>query len=328
MGDLILSFPVVEALKLSLPEARIDMFVNPATAPLAKLQRHISSVIPNEYPGPKGFFELVRSLKARKYDLAIHLYARPVFAFAASLARIPVRAGTRYRYYAFCFNRRIKIHRKFQTEHERDLNLKLIEGLGIHTKNISSGIAVPETARADISALLLSRGITPDTRPFVVLHPGSGGSSLNWPPAHYGTLGEKLLSLGFPVVLTGTERDRPAVDHVNLHTGHRVTDLSEKLTLVQLSALLSQASLVISNSTGPLHLADALGTKVIGLYSPFLYSSPVRWGPYGQPGNVLLPPERHCTRCTKDRCQAYNCMSSIQPERVLEKAKELLFSES
>ena len=103
-----------------------------------------------------------------------------------------------------------------------------------------------------------------------------------------------------------------------------MTDLCGELDLVHLAALISEASLLVSNSTGPLHLADALGKNVIGLYSPFLFSSPARWGPYRQPENVFLPPRETCTKCTQDRCESYNCMASILPQTVLERALELL----
>jgi heptosyltransferase-3 len=327
LGDLVLSFPVVEALKASLPKAQIDLCVNPCTAPLARLHRHVFQAIPDTVRGPKSFFGLVRFLKTQRYDLAIHLYPRPHLALATLWARVPLRVGTLYRYYSFSFNRRVQMHRKTMSMHETDSNLKLIETLGVSATQISNGLLIPEKALQAIHDLLSSKGIHPLNRRFAVLHPGSGGSSLNWPPEHYGTLGRELARRGFPVVLTGTEIDRSVVNQVRLHAGGNVTDLCGELDLEQLTALLSEASLLVSNSTGPLHLADALGKKVIGLYSPFLFSSPIRWGPYQQPENVFLPPRETCPKCVKDRCDAYNCMGSILPQTVLERALEILSSE-
>jgi ADP-heptose:LPS heptosyltransferase len=104
------------------------------------------------------------------------------------------------------------------------------------------------------------------------------------------------------------------------------TDLCGELDLEHLAALLSLAALVVANSTGPLHLADALGTKVIGLFSPYRSAAPYRWGPYGQPENVFVPDGLVCKRCTRDRCEMYNCLSTIQPEAVLVRALDLLHS--
>lgn len=324
LGDLILSLPVVEALKAALPKARVDLFVNPYTVPLARLQRRVSSVIPDVYPGLSGLLALTRWLRSQRYDLAVHLYPLPRLALATFLGRVPVRVGTVYRYFSPLFNRRIRLHRKTMVMHERELNLKIVQGIGIPEAAVSAGLQIPQKTQEATQALLVSRGINATTNPFVVLHPGSGGSSLNWPAEHFGSLGKSLLKRGFPVILTGKEEDRPLVGEVKAGTGEGTTDLCSLLDLEHLAAVLAKASLVVSSSTGPLHLADALGRKVIGLYSPFLFSSPKRWGPYSQPENVFLPPGKSCSKCTAERCEAYNCMASIDPEVILERALALL----
>lgn len=324
LGDLVLSFPVVEALKASLPEAQVDLFVNPYTVPLANLQRNTSRVIPDCYSGARGLRALTGFLKSQGYDLAVHLFPVPRLALATFLAGVPDRVGTIYRYFSPLYNRRIRLHRKTMVMHERDLNLRVVEGIGFPATKVSAGLEIPQKAQRDILTLLASRGINPGTSPFVVLHPGSGGSSLNWPPEHFGSLGKGLLKMGFPVIFTGSDEDRSRVHQARAKAGEGTTDLCGRLDMEHLAALLSKASLVVSNSTGPLHLADALGKKVIGLYSPFLFSSPRRWGPYGQPENVFVPAGKQCSKCAAEGCEEYNCMSSIDPEVVLERALTLL----
>ncbi len=326
LGDLVLSFPVVEALKAALPAAQIDLFVNPYTVPVAGLQRSVSRVIPDVYPGARGLRALTGLLKARQYDLAVHLFPVPKLASATYLARIPVRVGTVYRYFSPLFNRRIRLHRKKAGMHERALNLKLVEGIGIPTARASAGLEIPGRFHREIAGLLDTKGIDSSRDAFVVLHPGSGNSSLNWPPEHFGRLGKEILKRGIPVVLTGSGGDRSAVDQAQASMDGGATDLCEELDMEHLAALLAAASLVVANSTGPLHLADALGTKVIGIYSPYVSAAPHRWGPWGQPENVFVPDGELCPRCTWERCERYNCLSSIRPETVLARALELLDS--
>jgi ADP-heptose:LPS heptosyltransferase len=324
LGDLILSLPVVEALKARLPETRIDLATAPVTASLAGLQPNVSNVLPHLAPGSAEPLRIARILASRGYQAAIHLYPRPILALATFLARIPVRVGTAFRFYSPLFNRRVRIHRSEMVLHERDLNLRLIESLGIPCGEPLSGIRIPEGTREQIRRLLNRADARFSDGPWVVLHPGSGGSSLNWPAEHYAALGSRLVSAGIPVVLTGTEADRPVVEQVHRNLGDRALNLCARLDLPHLAALLSLAPLTVSNSTGPLHLADALGGRVIGLYSRHFYASPRRWGPYGQPENVFLPAGKPCPRCTTDRCREYNCLASIRPEAVLEKARDLL----
>jgi ADP-heptose:LPS heptosyltransferase len=324
LGDLVLSFPVVEAFKAALPGAQVDLFVNPYTVPAAGLQRNVARVIPDVYPGVRGFRALTRFLKVQEYDLAVHLFPVPGLALATFLAGIPVRVGTIYRYFSPLFNRRIRLHRKKAGMHERELNLKLLEGIGIPTGQAAAGLEIPDRFRREIADLLDTKGIDSSGDPFVVLHPGSGNSSLNWPPEHFGRLGKEILKRGIPVVLTGSGRDRSVVDQARGCMDGGGTDLCGELDVEHLAALLAASSLLVANSTGPLHLADALGTKVIGIYSPYVSAAPHRWGPWGQPENVFVPDGELCPRCTWERCERYNCLSTIRPETVLARAIELL----
>lgn len=325
LGDVVLALPVVRALKARLPETRIDMVTAPAHTSLAALQPEISRVFAHVYRGPTGLASLARVLAGSGYAMAVHLYPRPLQALAAFLARIPLRVGTAYRAYSVLFNHRVPLHRKTMTEHEAASNLKLVGFLGVAPGKPTAGIRVPDAARQRVQALLKCEAGYSERAPFVVLHPGSGGSSLTWPGDHFATLGRGLAASGLPVVLTGTERDRPIVDSVYRGLDrHRVVNLCGRLDLPHLAALLSESALTVSNSTGPLHLADALGRKVIGLYSRHLYASAIRWGPWHQPENAFTPAGDACRHCPRERCNEFNCMASIRPEAVLERARTLL----
>jgi len=324
LGDLILSLPVVEALKARLPETRIDLVTAPATTSLAALQPNVSRVVPHLYRGPAGLAALVRTLAGAGYAMAVHLYPRPLLSLAAFLARIPLRVGTAFRAYSPLFNLRVPVHRKTMTEHEAALNLALVSFLGIRPDGKpAAGLRVPEAARQRIRGLLARELPASACRPVAVIHPGSGGSSLTWPPDHFAALGRGLAASGWSVLLTGTEADRPQVEPVHRRLGSRALNLCGRLDLPHLAALLSEAALTVSNSTGPLHLADALGGRVIGLYSRHLYDSPRRWGPWNQPENVFTPEGSACRSCTGGRCIQYNCMATIRPEDVLRMARTL-----
>jgi ADP-heptose:LPS heptosyltransferase len=323
LGDLVLSFPVVEAVKAFLPEAQVDLFVSPYTVPVAGLQRSVSNVIPDSHTGLSA---LAAFLRSQAYDVAVHLFPVPRLALATFLAGVPVRVGTRYRYFSPLYNRRVRLHRKKAGMHERELNLRLLEGIGIPTEGVTAGLEIPDRVHEKVDRRLTEEGIDSCGEPFVVIHPGSGDSSLNWPADHFGTLGKEILERGIPVVLTGSDRDRAVVDRTGSCMNGGGKNLCGELDLESLAALLSRASLVVSNSTGPLHLADALGTKVIGIYSPYISAAPHRWGPYGQPENVFVPDGDLCPRCTRERCEKYNCLSTIRPEAVLARAMELLES--
>ncbi|MRR09338.1 hypothetical protein EG831_04515, partial [bacterium] len=96
------------------------------------------------------------------------------------------------------------------------------------------------------------------------------------------------------------------------------------LALPELAAVLSRARLVIANSTGPLHIAAAAGTRVIGLYCPIVPCHPKRWGPYG-PGHAVIMPDGvdACRSCAGPGCAQYDCMGTITVERVYRTVREM-----
>ena len=108
--------------------------------------------------------------------------------------------------------RRIALHRSRSKKHERDLNLQLLhQGLTIPRVETDSGIQIPDQAKKRMEALLIQKGLNP-REPFIVIHPGSGGSSLNWPQENFVRLTARLCTQGFKVLVTGTDQDRLNMD--------------------------------------------------------------------------------------------------------------------
>jgi ADP-heptose:LPS heptosyltransferase len=124
------------------------------------------------------------------------------------------------------------------------------------------------------------------------------------------------------IVLIGGRGEKQFTRPIALATNEQVTDLSERTTLGQLAAILQKADLFIGNDSGPMHLAAACGTKVIGLFGP---TSPQRFGPYGS-GCVALRMEDNCPPCMKEECRrpGYRCIDSISVDDVMKTVKELL----
>jgi len=252
LGDLILSLPVIENLHQAYPKAQIDLFVNPYTVSLAKLQKNIRYAWPDIYPGFLGLKPLVSWLRSRQYDIALYLYPRPRLALAGFLAAIPVRIGTKYRYYSLLFNRRIPLHRSRSNRHERDLNLQLLQqGLSIPEQQTDTGLRIPEQTHQAVDSLLLKKGIAAED-PYIVIHPGSGGSSLTWPHESFRLLAQMLAGKGSTILLTGTDQDREIIEKIKFPS-HQETliDMSGQLDLTLLAALLNRATLARSRAASP-----------------------------------------------------------------------------
>jgi ADP-heptose:LPS heptosyltransferase len=129
---------------------------------------------------------------------------------------------------------------------------------------------------------------------------------------------------GVEVFLTGTAAERDQAEQIIGYTGDRAINLSGQLNLKELAALLEGAALYISNSTGPLHVAAAVGTPVLGFYPQIPVMGPRRWGPYTTRARVLVPRKPiNCSQCRK-RGTPCECMSSIPVNEAFGAACELL----
>ena len=174
-------------------------------------------------------------------------------------------------------------------------------------------------------AVLSSAGVAPD-RPLIALHPGSRlrpdgtFSHLLWPADRFSDLARTLITDGLQVIVTGTASDTDLAGPVREVPG--IIDLVGRTTLGQLAWILKECDTLVANSTGPLHLAAAVGTKVIGIYPAAAGMSPVRWGPFGPGHKVFSPPAEICGEsvCTLEKCPEFNCLERITTGQVREVA--------
>ncbi len=317
LGDAILALPVVTSLKDRFPESRISFLASPYTAPLIECAEGIERVIRAD---DRHCAAALRDIISSKITAALCL--RPTFSNALTLARarIPTRIGTAYRAYSLLFTNRVKLRRRGMSEHETDLNLALLAGLGVTPVPRFPQLNLPDQAWRAAEALLKKIGDSLD-KGIIVLHPGSGGSSRDWPPEYYRQLGRLLGDEGYKVIATGSANERQTCSRI---VGDNERNLAGMTDIVTLAAVLSQARLVVTGGTGPLHLANALGRPVLGLYPPIRDILPVRWGPFGHPEMTISPNVPLCKKCRPGHISKCWCMEQITPEMVYERAECIL----
>ncbi len=318
IGDVVLSLPVVSALRKSHPESYLAMLVQPAVREIVENHPDLNSVLFDgaEERGWFGFFRLVRRIRKETFDASLLLHPTSRLALVLILSRIRIRVGTGYRWYSFLFNKRVFEHRKTSIRHEAEYNLSLAGMLGADTKTVEFRIGVPESAKRNVEAFLREKRIL-KCRPLVVLHPGSRGSALDWPIHSFARLAEKLVDeAGACVVVSGGVEEMEMASRMVRPDSRRAVSAAGRFTLKELCTLLGRADLFIANSTGPLHLARAMNVEVIGFYPPLVPAGPRRWGPYGRMDSVLMPDLPECRTCRRGNCPEWNCMKRISLEEA------------
>lgn len=328
IGDVILTLPVITALRRKFTNAHIAMLIRHYTTDIVQENPDINEIIFDD-DGTReiSLMQQVRNIRAKQFDVVV--VAKPSWRLALMFfcAGIPVRIGTGYRLYSFLFNKKINEHRRFGERHEAEYNLRLLQPLGfIPTEKIYPKLVANKNNIDDIKMMLLKYNIQA-TEMFIILHPGSGGSSKNWSASKFAALGKIIAeNYSLKIIVTGSKNEAALVQNVVAFIGENAVQLQEQLSLQQFIALVSLAKLFIANSTGPLHIAAALGVHVVGLFPQHPSMGSTRWGPCTEK-KYLFSPENKPADCSKCNSHAHcDCMDSISVDDVLNKIQHILIS--
>jgi lipopolysaccharide heptosyltransferase II len=312
IGDLILALPVVTSLKKHMPEVEISVLASSYAAPLLSNHPDVNDII--YFSESEAIAELTTAIKGRNFDVAVHVFPTPRLAMAVFLAGVPERIGTILRTYSFLFNRKIWENRRPSIRHETEYNMTMLKPLGI-----DEAPPYPRLYLTDEEKKLAEELLCGSPRPRIIIHPGGiTNLSRNWSVEKYFMLAKELKRKG-SIILTGSEQERAAVKE---YIRPEVTDLMGKLSLRSLMGVISEADLVVSGTTGPMHIAAALNVPTVSFFPLTSRHHPRRWRPYGNQ-NIIMTPDLPCdNRC--GRCRHGNCVDHIELSDVIEKIETLL----
>jgi lipopolysaccharide heptosyltransferase II len=318
IGDVVLSLPLAGIVKKHFPDCRVSFLVRNYTKDLVENHPQIDEVILlEEKNGKVPIIKNVRKLRKKSFDTGVIVYPTLVTALIVFLSQIKIRIGSGYRWYSFLFNKRIFEHRKYAEKHELEFNVNLLKPLGIEeaitTDNVKFGLRINEKSLERVKNILNEQGVDLQ-KDIILVHPGSGGSSVDLPITKFTGLVKNLSSGNdVAIILTGSEDDIESCNSIAYDS--KVTSLAGRFNLSELIALISLCDIFISNSTGPIHIAAALGKKAIGFYPKIPVNSKERWGPYTK-NKVVFEPEIECSDCTREQCEKLDCMNSINVDNV------------
>ena len=321
IGDVVLTLPAIQKLKAKFPTAKVSFLVREYTLPLVQGNNELSHTFTLEHLEGMGFGERLSFLRSLSIDAAVLFYPTFPLALLLFLAGIKIRIGTGYRWYSNLFNRKVNAHRKFAEKHELEFNLDLLKPLGLQEQDIQKphDYGLLQLAERGESISFVKKD---SHSKYVVVHPGSGGSAVDLPLKRMKEIVEEITKMeDTKVLLTGNGNEIELCQHLKVN--ERVVNLAGHRELRELITIIAQADLFIGNSTGPLHIAVAVGTPVIGFYPKVVSCSKERWGPYSDTAHVFTP-KTECSNCTTEQCAQLNCMMSIDTDEVVQRVREVL----
>jgi len=268
----------------------------------------------------------VHELRKRRFDTALLLLPTERLAWMLFAAGIRTRVGVGLKLYeALTLMRTVSRHKYVPLRHEADYCLDLGRLIGATADGLNVELFLTVQERDAARAVLAENGWDTGRERLVGIHPGSGKSSPNWRIARYAELANLLLQReDVRIVLTGHADEREFADVFRKTVRGKVIDLIGQLSLRELMAVISQEQLLVSASTGPMHIAAGLKVPTVSLFCPLTACSPQLWGPLGNRSEVVLPPPTYCaTHCPGDP-HVCDLEGGTEPMTVLAAVRRLL----
>jgi ADP-heptose:LPS heptosyltransferase len=325
IGDTVLSAQVPELLKKYYPNSKIIFVVRNYTKAILQNNPFVDEIISID---EHSTHELVKILKSKKIDVSISLFASKEATILPFLARIPVRIGPMSKIRSLLFNLRIWQKRSQSRKNEAEYNLDLLKPLGINEICYPKiYLTQDEKSFGENYLKNLENLKNLEKNKLVILHPGSGGSSKDWSLDKYFKLAKMLIEKNIRILISGSKKELEIYEkYSEKYKIPQAFLMKNELEMREFFAVISSADLFVSNSTGPLHCAVALGVKTVSFYPPLKTCSALRWGPFSDAKNnhfVFTPNLPECKKCD-DKCPNYLCMDSISEQTVFTKILEIL----
>jgi heptosyltransferase-1 len=287
LGDIVMALPALSALRKSFPEAKISWFIRPEFAPLLKNHPHLTETIlfDRKFLGQAWFnpramaalLSLIWRLNRSKFDAVIDLQGLFRTASLSWLSGCKRRFGMAD---AGEFAHIFYTHKVAQDKdciHLVDYYLKIVREAGASKTQVQFLLPV-DPAAGVVNRLLKTKGIKPDG--YAVFVPTSAHRDKCWPVECFAALADKISSqFHLSIVATGAASEKSTIERLRNAASVSITNLAGVTSLSELVALLKAARLVVSNDTGPGHIAAALGVPVVLIFGP---TNPARVAPYGR----------------------------------------------
>lgn len=316
LGDIVHALPTLDALRSRFPQARITWLVKQEWAGFVQRVEGVDEICAVA-PGLRGWFGKVPRLRAEGVDLAVDLQGLFRSGVMTRLSGAPVRLGfaNAREGSPLFYSHRVAV--PSPDMHAVDRYLLVAEALGAPRPSVPRfRLSIPRTDDEAVNLLFTRRGITSD-RPWIAMNVSARWPTKRWPVASFAALIDRLQESGAgPVVLIGAPGERAVAEEVSGLTGRPPVSLVGHTMPDLLPALLRRAAVLVTNDSGPMHIAAAVGTPVVAFFGP---TSPVRTGPYGASHQVLRAADVACSPCFSRRCtnvSQLECLTAIAPSEA------------
>lgn len=317
IGDAVMAVPTLSALRARFPESRITLLAKPPVAALFEhhpaMDRLMVYESPGRHAGFAGLWRLVRSIREGRFDLAFLLQNAFEAALITAAAGIPERVGYAADGRRFLLTK--SLDKKSAPLHQKEAYLHLMHSVGSASEfERRPFLVISEKEKQSASDLLFAEGIA-RWEQVIGINPGAAyGSSKRWDPARFAAAADRLAER-YPVkvVIFGGPAEVAVAEEVRRNMKHPAVVVAGKTTVRMMMALIARCRLFITNDSGPMHIASALGVSVVAVFGP---TNPDATSPAGA-DDLIVRKKADCAPCTHRECPIdHRCMTGISAEAV------------
>jgi len=328
IGDVVLSTPVIKALRDAYPDSYIAFMVRPYAKQVVKGNPYLDrALVYDKYRDEKGIignWKFISELRKRRFDIAIILHPTKRSHIVPFLAGIPERVGYD-RKLGFLLTKKVPHTKQMGLKHEIDYTLDMLRYIGVEPKDRTLHMPINDMSDAKVRHIFEVNGIG-ENDTTVVINPGASCPSKRWPPENFAKVADRLMEkYGTKVILISSGEEKMIGADVAHSMKVHPVNLCGVTTVGDLASILKRSKLLISNDSGPVHIACALGTPVVAIFGRNEAGlSPARWGPTGK-DDIVLHKDVGCKVCLAHKCRiGFKCLNAITVEEVLEAADRIL----
>ena len=326
IGDAVMTLPAISAIRRTFPRARITILVKPWVAELFHLCPDVDEILLFRSPGPHdgvtGKWRLAGELKKKNFDTAILLQNAIEAAIISLLAGIPVRAGYDSDARGPLLTHAVRRTRSIREVHQTAYYLEMVKALGCRASGADVRLRTGGETELLAESLMRRFGLERD-RLLVGMAPGAAyGPAKKWFPERFAAVSDRLAdALRVQTLLFGSAGDRDSTDAVRRSAKFPILDLAGQTGLKEAMALMSRCGLFVSNDSGLMHVAAALGVPTVAIFGS---TNTVTTAPVGRRVAIVHKPVS-CSPCLKQTCPTdFRCMELIGVDDVYDAARGLL----
>ena len=317
LGDLMFATPFFKELRKNFPRARIDLIVNSNFHPIMEGNSNLDNVYAYNKKWTFGQnIKFAKLLRNNNYDLGINIHGSWRTTLLLKLIGPSYTIGYGKKGQGLFFSRRLTQPRN---RHMVDVYLQVLQKMGLKVDAGLPSLEIKKNIRDEVDKKLINWGISPKER-LIALNTAGTWPTKRWTTKGFAQLGDELNRKYGKVILVGSQEDLSLVEKIVNLMETKPVIATGKTSLQELAALLARCDLVISNDSGPVHVAAAVGTSTITIFGP---SDDVKYRPLGE-NHKVVKANIDCRPCGKHLCPFghHQCMTQINPVKILNELEQ------